>query len=156
MNIAEQLKKAILEDSWGDVYDVYHNLTGERLINPHLVPIEPKEQSIKTKKSRPKKTDSPLKPLREVSQEDFRVVRPEKKNTSIKATGKNLFDPGIKVELDPAMEKINDNIKPSPRLRPPAKLVEVFCADCGKPSEVSPSLAKSNFRCDNCLLKKVK
>lgn len=96
--------------------------------------------------------------------DDFTVVRehknPEQPDGRREArlepfrppTGPNKFNPSITIEeVDRNYHKINDQIKPVQRTRPPVQsTVELFCNDCNKTVTVPvySSLNKDTNRCE--------
>lgn len=79
---------------------------------------------------------------------DFRINKPKAKSRPAVAKRENRFKPDDTFEMPANYDKIDDNVKPSPRTREPFVETEVFCQDCQKTLKVHPSFAKNPYYCD--------
>lgn len=137
--IVDKLKRAIIDQDFTLVADVIKDLTGEEVevdedpMQAKLREIEEQINSLKSSKLK-KPTKQP---------------RVENKD--------NQFDK-IVDELDilpePGEELIDDKVKRNRQPRP-SNLVKVTCS-CGKTEEVSSILARDNYTCQKCLIKKAR
>lgn len=61
----------------------------------------------------------------------------------------NLFNPKISPDREKDMDRINDNVTPTPRTRPAAVYeTQVFCHDCQKMIKMHPSLVREPYNCE--------
>lgn len=134
--IIDKLKRAITDQDFSLVADVIRDLTGEE--------VDVEEDPIQAK-------------IREI-EDQLKSLKSKGRKSEVKVEGKaNEFDK-IVDELDilpePGEDLINDKIK---RQRQPraSNTVKVTCS-CGKTEEVSSILARDNYTCQKCLIKKAR
>lgn len=83
--------------------------------------------------------------------DDFKVDRQPKGDKSARVVGVNLFNPTAFASLDEdeGYDRINDQVPPTPRTRPPAVAeVPVYCEDCNKTVNIHPQFKKVPFHCE--------
>lgn len=136
--IVEKLKKAISEQNFSYVADAIKDLTGEVIdVSDYEDPVDAKIREI----------EEQLNSLRGIKKTE--KTQPKKTN--------NAFDDIVdELEIIPEIgeELINDKVERTRKPRP-SRLVKVTCS-CGKTEEVSPILARDNYTCQKCLVKKAR
>ena len=102
-------------------------------------------KSIKKKRGRP--------PKKAKQGSDFQTKQAQSRTPVI---GKNKFEDMLDLHVDrpEGYDKINDNVKRTPRTRKGFETVDLFCISCNKTFQVNPIFKKNNYVCDRCVAKK--
>lgn len=134
--IIDKLRKAIVEGDTVSIEQAFEDLSGEKIsFGGETLKVEPVNSSS----------------IDEIFDDDF-TMRPQNKDSSTARVFVNEFDPSTtpentKSELD-EYNKIDDNVTPMKRSRPPHTKVDVFCQNCQKNILVDPMFKKDPYYCD--------
>lgn len=155
-NIASILEDAVNEQDWTLVVDAYGLLTGRELDDPKT-PDNPGDilAELMARLSRLEGGKETKPPKKTTSKERTVSTNPVGKAKSKGATGRtNKFEEMVdiheEVGKDPTFKKAPTK-KSLVKKREPCKPAKVTCVKCHKTLEVSPTLARENFQCDNCI-----
>ena len=109
-----------------------------------------KEEEEPSKPAKKKRGRPPKKAKRD---SDFQVKQTQSRTPVI---GKNKFEDMLDLHVDrpEGYDKINDNVKRTPRTRKGFETVDLFCISCNKTFQVNPIFKKNNYVCDRCVAKK--
>jgi hypothetical protein len=171
LNPLELIKKGILEGDLDVVAQGYNQMTGENIEPPEESDYEEEVWDDEggrwvvdddSSKTLARGLGSPAESRNDL---DFRIDksgnhRGLNRKTVAKASSEpNKFNPDMDVILEDArFNNVDDqNRSRSPRVREPAKDIDVECVACEEIVTVNPSLiSKGRYTCDECIENKVK
>jgi len=108
----------------------------------------------KEEPSKPAKKKRGRPPKKTKQDSDFQVKQQQQSRTPV--AGKNKFEDMLDLHVDrpEGYDKIDDNVKRTPRTRKGFETIDLFCISCNKTFPVNPIFKKDNYVCDRCVAKK--
>jgi hypothetical protein len=149
MTPIEKIKSGIQQEDMNLVSEGFYDLTGERVSREEVEVQDPLLKQV-------------VAPDAQADTEDFITStrssgKPSKYSRAepleIRDRENSFVDDGTEATEDRELDKILAVKPPVQRNRRAFKKISIQCSSCNKEFQISPSLARENYKCDSCIMR---